>query len=69
MKEKYQTLFSSITEQMEKLTKKQIKVEEAKAFASLAKQANNVLAQQLDTAKFINTAGDKATKLIDDVGI
>jgi len=69
MKEKYQNLFESLSNQMIKLDKKQIKVEEAKAFAALAKQANNILALQLDTAKFLNIHGDKTTKPLQDVGL
>ncbi len=69
MKEKYENLFNSLSDQMIKLNKKQIKPEEAKAFAALAKQANNILALQMDTAKFLNTHGEKSIKSLTDVGL
>ena len=53
---------------MEKLDKKQINVEQAKAMASLAKQANNVLVAQLDASKFLNNVKDAKTYL-DEVGL
>jgi len=53
---------------MEKLDKKQINVEQAKAMASLAKQANNVLVTQLDAGKFMANIKDAKTYL-DEVGL
>lgn len=42
------SLFHFITDQMDKLDRDQITVEQAKAQANLAKQANNVLKYELD---------------------
>jgi hypothetical protein len=67
--QKYNDLYNSIVGQMDKLQKKQLKVEEAKAFASLAKQANNVLSIQLDTAKFLNNNKANAQEVLKDVGL
>jgi hypothetical protein len=53
---------------MEKLDTKKINVEQAKAMASLAKQANNVLSTQLDAAKFISNIKDSKISL-DEVGL
>lgn len=44
------SLFSFICDQMEKLQESQITVEQAKAQANLAKQANNILKYELDRA-------------------
>ena len=46
-----ESLFHFLTEQMDKLDKKEITVEEAKGQASLAKQVNNVLKYELDRTK------------------
>jgi hypothetical protein len=53
MKEKFEFIYEIVKSNMEKLDKKQINVEQAKAMASLAKQANNVLVTQLDASKFL----------------
>jgi hypothetical protein len=53
---------------MEKLDKKSISVDQAKAMASLAKQANNVLVTQLDASKFIANVKD-AKIYLDEVGL
>ena len=53
---------------MEKLDKKQISVDQAKAMASLAKQANNVLTTQLDAGKFIANIKDAKIHL-NEVGL
>jgi hypothetical protein len=45
------SLFLHICDQMEKLAKKEITVEEAKSQASLAKQANNLMRYELDRVK------------------
>lgn len=42
------SLFTFICDQMEKLQESQITVEQAKAQANLAKQANNILKYELD---------------------
>ena len=44
------SLFSFVCEQMAKLDRKESTVEEAKAQANLAKQANNVMKYELDRA-------------------
>ena len=54
MKQKFLEIYETVTSNMKKLDEKKINVEQAKAMASLAKQANNVLVTQLDAAKFIN---------------
>lgn len=43
-------IFEHLCDQMDKLNAKVISVEEAKAQATLSKQANNVLRYELDTA-------------------
>lgn len=68
MKEKFQFIYDTVKSNMEKLDKKQINVEQAKAMASLAKQANNVLVTQLDAGKFIANVKDAKTHL-DEVGL
>lgn len=45
------SLLCFIYDQMEKLDKKEIDVEQAKAQANLAKQANNIMRYELDLAK------------------
>lgn len=45
-----QSIFEHLCDQMDKLNLKVISVEEAKAQANLAKQANNLLKYQLDKA-------------------
>lgn len=68
MKEKFQFIYDTVKSNMEKLDKKQINVEQAKAMASLAKQANNVLVTQLDAWKFMANIKDAKTYL-DEVGL
>lgn len=68
MKEKFQFIYDTVKSNMEKLDKKQINVEQAKAMASLAKQANNVLTTQLDASKFMANIKDAKTHL-EDVGL
>jgi len=68
MKEKFIFIYDLVKSNMEKLDKKQINVEQAKAMASLAKQANNVLVTQLDAAKFISNVKD-AKENLNDVGL
>jgi hypothetical protein len=68
MKEKFEFIYNTVKANMEKLDKKLINVEQAKAMASLAKQANNVLVTQLDAGKFM--ANIKDAKLhLDEVGL
>ena len=47
------TIFKHLCDQMAKLSAKAITVDEAKAQATLAKQANNSLRFELDRAKFV----------------
>jgi len=68
MKEKFIFIYDLVKSNMEKLDKKQINVEQAKAMASLAKQANNVLVTQLDAAKFISNVKD-AKENLNDAGL
>jgi hypothetical protein len=68
MKEKFEFIYDMVKSNMEKLDKKQINVEQAKAMASLAKQANNVLVTQLDAGKFISNVKD-ANQILKDVGL
>jgi len=68
MKEKFNFIYETVKSNMEKLDKKQINVDQAKALAALAKQANNVLVTQLDAAKFIANIKDAGSHL-NDVGL
>lgn len=68
MKEKFEFIYKTVTDNMKKLDEKKINVEQAKAMASLAKQANNVVVTQLDAAKFIANTKD-SQKLLEDVGL
>lgn len=47
------SLFSFICDQMDKLQESSISVEQAKAQANLAKQANNILKYELDRASVL----------------
>lgn len=53
MKAKFEFIFTTISKAISELNGKKITVEHAKAIASLAKQSNNVIATQLDAAKFM----------------
>ena len=64
MKQKFNFIYETVKANMEKLDKKQISVEQAKAMSSLAKQANNVLVTQLDASKFLNNVKDAVKKII-----
>jgi hypothetical protein len=68
MKEKFEFIYNTVKSNMEKLDKKQINVEQAKAMASLAKQANNVLVTQLDVGKFMANIKD-AKNYLDEAGL
>jgi hypothetical protein len=68
MKEKFEFIYETVKSNMEKLDKKLINVEQAKAMASLAKQANNVLTTQLDAGKFIANIKD-AKNHLNEVGL
>jgi septation ring formation regulator EzrA len=68
MKQKFTDIYNTVWESMKKLDEKKINVEQAKAMASLAKQANNVLTSQLDAAKFLSNVKE-SEKLLSDVGL
>lgn len=68
MKEKFDFIYQTVKANMEKLDRKQISVEQAKAMASLAKQANNVLVTQLDASKFMANVKD-AKEHLNEVGL
>lgn len=58
MKEKFSFIYDTVKKAISELREKQISVDEAKAIASLAKQANNVISTQLDAAKFLSNTSD-----------
>jgi len=58
-------IFKHLCDQMDKLNSKLIGVEEAKAQATLAKQANNLLRYELDRAKFIDKCGTENLRNIE----
>lgn len=71
MKEKLNFIYNSVRAAMDDVKAKRISVDQAKAVAALAKQANNVIVSQIDAAKFLSTVKDsrellKETGLIDD---
>ena len=68
MKEKFDFIYQSVKASMEKLDKKQINVDQAKAMAALAKQANVVISTQIDASKFMSKTKD-ANKHLKDVGL
>lgn len=59
--EKSDFIWNQAKETLEKLNTKKISVEQAKAAASLLKQANNIVVFQLDAAKFITSPDRKDT--------
>jgi hypothetical protein len=69
MKEKFQFIYDSVSNAINQLNQKKITVEHAKALASLAKQANNVIATQLDAAKFMANVKDLAKQELENVGL
>jgi hypothetical protein len=64
MKEKFDFIYRSVEKAINDLNTKKITVEHAKAIASLAKQSNNVIATQLDAAKFMSNFKDSERQLI-----
>ena len=54
MKEKTINIYELVVESMLALKAKKITTDEAKAIASLAKQANNTMTLQVDVAKFLS---------------
>lgn len=63
------SLLHFIFDQMEKLDEKKITVDEAKAQANLAKQANNSLKYEIDRAKIIMELNNHKTETGNDVGL
>jgi len=53
------SIFAHLCDQMDKLNAKVISVEEAKAQANMAKQANNLLKYELDRANSIARFGEE----------
>lgn len=62
-----QNIFKHLCDQMDKLNSKVISVEEAKAQANLAKQANNLLRYELDRASFIAKNSAENIRNIEDI--
>jgi hypothetical protein len=60
------TLFKHLCSQMERLSKNEVTVEEAKAQANLVKQANNLIRYELDRASFVSKNGDSFLRNIED---
>jgi hypothetical protein len=71
MKEKFNFIYDMVSSNMKKLDEKKISFDQAKAMASLAKQANNVIATQINAAKFImnNSSNEKSKQTLNDVGL
>ena len=69
MAEKFNAIYEIAMLTSKKLDQQKIKVEHAKATASLMKQANNVLVCQLDAAKFIRDSKENAKDLLNEVGL
>lgn len=53
------SIFEHLCDQMDKLNSKVVSVEEAKAQANLAKQANNILKYELDRAVAVAKFGEE----------
>jgi hypothetical protein len=68
MKDKFEFIYESVKKAITDLNGKKITVEHAKAIASLAKQSNNVIATQLDAAKFMSNIKD-AEEQLEKVGL
>lgn len=69
MKEKFNFIYEQVTGAITALNQKKITVEHAKGIASLAKQANNVIATQLDAAKFMANVKELAKEELANVGL
>ena len=71
MKDKFNFIYDMVSSNMKKLDDKKITFDQAKAMAALAKQANNVIATQIDAAKFImnNSENPKSKQTLEDVGL
>lgn len=55
-------IWNQMQNALEQMNKKKMSTEEAKATAALLKQGNNILAFQLDTAKFLNNPERSGTR-------
>jgi len=69
MADKFNAIYEIAMATSRKLDQQKIKVEHAKATASLMKQANNVLVCQLDAAKFIRDSKETSKDLLNEVGL
>ena len=58
-------IFKHLCDQMDKLNSRVISVEEAKAQANLAKQANNLLKYELERAKAVGKYGESLRDIED----
>jgi len=63
MKEKFNFIYETVVKALQDLNGKRISVDQAKALAALAKQANNTFVTQLSAAKFLATVKDAETHL------
>lgn len=68
MKQKFNFIYDSVIKAINDLNQKKIPVEHAKAIAGLAKQANNTIATQLDTSKFLANF-ENARALMEETGL
>ena len=68
MKDKFAFIYDSVVKAINDLNQKKITVEHAKAVASLSKQANNVIATQLDASKFLANIKD-AKEMLEETGL
>lgn len=59
------SIFKHLFNQMKKLEEKEIDVDEAKAQANLAKQANNILKYELDRARTMAEYPNRLRKIED----
>lgn len=59
-------IFKHLCDQMHKLSAKQISVDEAKAQANMAKQANNILKHELERAKTVAKYADEFRDIEDE---
>lgn len=70
MKEKFNFVYETVKKAIYDLEAREIGVDQAKAVASLAKQANNVLSLQIEVSKFIAGHSDgTATDAMEKTGL
>jgi hypothetical protein len=65
---KFNFIYEMVKDNMEKLDKGEITVEQATAMAKLSNQANNVMLNQLNVAKFVSNTNN-AEKILKNVGL